>query len=57
MKGSIQPIQGFASIILVGIGILLMILARYIFKLLVRGSMSYWKWNHQLAKGVQVNEQ
>ncbi|SDG42841.1 Uncharacterized membrane protein [Fontibacillus panacisegetis] len=57
MKGSIQPIQGFTSIILVGIGILLMILARYIFKLLVRGSMSYWKWNQHLAKGVQVNEQ
>ncbi|MNN64112.1 hypothetical protein D3C81_1795380 [compost metagenome] len=55
--GGIQPIQGFAAVILVGLGILLMILTRYIYNLLVKGSVSYWKWNYRLTKGVQMNEQ
>ncbi|MNH89947.1 hypothetical protein D3C73_424800 [compost metagenome] len=56
-NGSIQLIQGYISLILVGFGILLMMVARYILQLLVKGSVSYWKWNNRLAKGVQMNEQ
>ncbi|MNO57795.1 hypothetical protein D3C76_483380 [compost metagenome] len=56
VNGSVLPIQGFACLILVGIGMLLMIAARNIIQLLAKSSASYWKWNNRLVKGVQKNE-
>lgn len=57
VNGNVRLIQGYAVIILVGLGILLVILSRYIFKGLLKISRSYWKWNYQLIKGVDVSGQ
>lgn len=55
VHGNVRLIEGYAVIILVGLGILLVILSRYIFKGLLKVSLSYWKWNYQLIRGVDVS--
>ncbi len=43
--------KGYATVALVGVGILLAIASRYVLKALVRISVSYWGWNVRVAKG------
>lgn len=43
--------KGYATVALVGVGILLAIASRYVFKALVLISVSYWRWNVRVAKG------
>ncbi|MEF2968250.1 DUF1700 domain-containing protein [Paenibacillus sp. M1] len=50
------PAKGFATISLVGIGILLAIASRYLFKALTRISVSYWSWNVRATKGGAKHE-
>lgn len=45
------PAKGFAVISLVGIGILLTLASRYVFKGLVQLSKGYWGWNVRATKG------
>lgn len=57
VHGNVRLIEAYATIVMVGLGILLVILSRYIFKALLKVSLSYWKWNYQLIKGVDVSGQ
>ncbi|WP_410770555.1 DUF1700 domain-containing protein [Fontibacillus sp. BL9] len=43
--------KGYATVALVGVGILLAIASRYVYKALVRISVLYWGWNVRVAKG------
>lgn len=55
VHGNVRLIEGYAVLILVGLGILLVILSRYVFKALVKISWSYGKWNYRLIKGVDIH--
>ncbi|MNI41151.1 hypothetical protein D3C73_953960 [compost metagenome] len=57
VHGNVKPIQWYSSIAFVGFGIFLMLLSRYLISIMAKVSVSYWKWNYQLAKGVKANEQ
>lgn len=49
--GEIHPAKGFSTLVMVGLGILLFILSRYVFKGLLLMSKSYLRWNVRTLKG------
>lgn len=49
--GNISAAKIFASVAAVGLGILLVIVTRYVYKGMVRLSAAYLRWNARIAKG------
>jgi len=48
---SVAPAKGYAVLVFVGVGILLAIASKPVFKWLTHISKSYWAWNVQTAQG------
>ncbi|RCX19196.1 putative membrane protein [Fontibacillus phaseoli] len=48
--------KSFAVVSCVGVGILFALASRYVFKLLIRISNSYWAWNVRVGKGGEEHE-
>lgn len=49
--GEFYPAKGFSTLVMVGFGILLFILSRYVFRGLLQISKSYLRWNVRTLKG------
>ncbi|MFK4301836.1 MULTISPECIES: DUF1700 domain-containing protein [unclassified Paenibacillus] len=51
LNGNFYPAKFFFSIMLTGIGLLLLSGVRYLLNLLVIGTVRYWKWNQTTLRG------